>query len=217
MKQIFEKFIENLFDKIIDNNFEKIKISDFNFEFKNENICYNIKYISPCVILEKNNNKICEWLLNENSSKKYTENILDDFSNIINNKKFEKEIKIISNQSQKEINIDKMADKLLHFFPDFRENYALLEKISEKISFFNSKIMPEINKMIHKTKDDNKIERMFKNLCNDYVFGDSQTRCIITMLFFRGIESKESRKKIRNLLPNYMKKTWDATLRIKKA
>ena len=180
MKQIFEKFIENLFDKIIDNNFEKIKISDFNFEFKNENICYDIKYISPCVILEKNNNKICEWLLNENSSKKYTENILDDFSNIINNKKFEKEI-------------------------------------SEKISFFNSKIMPEINKMIHKTKDDNKIERMFKNLCNDYVFGDSQTRCIITMLFFRGIESKESRKKIRNLLPNYMKKTWDATLRIKKA
>lgn len=216
MKRLFEKFIESFYDRITESNLEKMKISDFCFEFKNNEVCYIIKYISPCIILEKNNNKICEWLLDENSSRKYLEDILEDFVNIILNKKpkfTKKETKIISDQ--KEISVDKMADKLLHFFPNCREDYFLLEKISEKISFFNNKIMPEINKMICRTKDDNKTERMFKNLCDDYIFGDSQTRCIITMLFFRGVKNKKSRKKIRNLLPSYMKKTWDATLRVK--
>ncbi|MBO6126844.1 MAG: hypothetical protein J6P21_02445 [Clostridia bacterium] len=216
MKQLFEKFIENFYVRVTESNLEKIKISDFCFEFKNKEVCYAIKYVSPCIILETNNNKVCEWLLDKDASKKYLEDVLEDFVNIILKKKPEcakKEMKII--KDQKETNVNKMADKLLHFFPNFRENYFLLEKISEKISFFNNKIMPEINNMICRTKDDNKTERMFKNLCDDYVFGDSQTRCIVTMLFFRGIKNKKSRKKIRNLLPNYMKKTWDATLRVK--
>ena len=216
MRQLFEKFIENFCSRITESNLEKTKISDFCFEFKNKEVCYVIRYVSPCVILEKNDNKICEWLLDGNSSKKYLEDVLEDFVNIILKKKNEfakKEIKII--KDQKEVSIDKMADKLLHFFPNFKENYFLLKKISEKISFFNNKIMPEINKMICRTKYDNKIERVFKNLCDDYVFGDSQTRCIITMLFFRGIKNKKSRRKIRNLLPSYMKKIWDATLRVK--
>ncbi len=216
MKEIFEKLIKNLYLKIMYANFEKTKISDFNFEFKNEAVCYTVEYVSPCVSLKKGGNKLCEWLLDENASNKYIEDIISDFSNVIINKKPEIQKREAKVNDQKEISIDKMADKLLHFFPDLRAKYDPIEKISEKISFFSSNILPEINKMITKKKEENKIERMFKNLCNDYVFGDLQTRCMITMLFFRGIEGKESRKKIRHLLPNYIKKTWDATLRVKR-
>lgn len=215
MKKIFEKLIENLYCKIMHANFEKNKISNFNFEFKNESVCYTIEYTAPCVVLKKNDNKLCEWFLDENASNKYIEDIVFDFSNVIIDRKPEIQKKEVKVNDQKKISVDKMADKLMHFFPDLREKYELLEKISEKISFFSINILPEINKMVTKKKEENKIERMFKNLCSDYVFGDLQTRCIITMLFFRGIEGKESRKKIRSLLPHYIKKTWDATLRVK--
>lgn len=196
-------------------NFEKNKISDFNFEFKNGAVCYAVEYTAPCVVLKKEGSKLCEWLLDENSSNKYIEDIVSDFSNVIIDKRPEIQKKEAKVNDQKEVSVDKMADKLMHFFPDLRGKYQTLEKISEKIYFFSNSILPEINKMVVKTKEENRIERMFKNLCNDYVFGDLQTRCIITMLFFRGIEGKESRKKIRSLLPNYIKKTWDATLRVK--
>lgn len=215
MNQIFEKIINELHEKISESAFEKNKISDFCFEFKNSEVCYTVEYKAPCLVLSKNGEKLCEWLLNENSSKKYIGEIVSDFSDTIGKKKLVSPAKRLEKNIQKEVTIDKMAEKLMHFFPNFRESYNSTQKISEKISFFGDKIIPEINKMISKNKDENKVERMLSNLCNDYVFGDLNTRCVITMLFFRGINGKENRKKARRFLPNYMKKTWDATLRMK--
>lgn len=218
MKEILNKLVDDLLKKIGEEKYEKKLISDFEFEIRDDSECYSIKYNSEVVCLEKEDHKISEWRLNQNSINKDLDDIVNDFANTISPKKIEN--KFIQDRpkriDQKEVDFDKMASRVLQFFPNERETFDKNSSLREKIRFLKDKILPQINKMISRTKDDKKIERMFNNLCNDYAFGDEQARCVITMLIFNGVTDKECRAKIKSILPNYMKKTWDASWRVGK-
>lgn len=222
MKELFKKFIDSLSQKLENENFVVNYVSDFSCEFKNDVNRYDVKYISPCLILEKNEKSICEWFFNEQSVSKDIESISSDFASSIlekniSNKKFKEDE--VSKHGDKKIDFNKMINKVLQFFPDLRNEFEQFDSeitLREKIFFTKKKVLPQMNRMIGRTKDENKVNRMFNNLCNDYVFGDDQVRCIVTMLFFNGIEGKTNRAKVRSLLPDYMKKTWDASWRAKK-
>ena len=219
MKEIFDKFIENLSSKIENSNFEINNVSDFCYEIKNNSNTYIIKYESPCIFLEKSEKKICEWMLNENSTNKDINCILDDFSDIINEKK---KIKTVSKEEKKTddlIKFDDMVSKILQFMPDikdmFYQRFSETSKLSDKIKFLKNEVVSQLNKMISRSRDDKKLERLFYNLSKDYVFGDENTRCIITMIIFNGITDEKLREKVQSILPAYMQKTWVASWRVR--
>ena len=66
------------------------------------------------------------------------------------------------------------------------------------------------------TKSDNKTERLIKHLCNSYIFGDENTKCVVSMLFFNGINGENERQKVRKMVPFYLKKTLDASWKIRR-
>lgn len=221
MVEKFKNFINMLHEKIKTSEFKLNLISDFCCELENDSTKYNIKYESPCIILEDSDKKISEWMFNNDTSSKDTELILDDFCNYMvgrKQKKFKTEKK--DENSSDKVNFDSMISKVLQFFPEERDQYSKnfsdSSKISEKINFIKEKIIPQINNMVNRSRDDKRLVRLFSNLCKDYAFGDDDTKCVVSMLFFNGIEGKQSRMKVKDMLPMYMKKTWIASERYKK-
>lgn len=227
MKDIFKKVLDELTDKIKEENFECFKVSEFCCELKNNSKEFTVKYISPCLILEKSNKRISEWFFSEKTTNKDINEIVKDFSGMILAKK---EARVVSgtenvkitnetDDSQKCVNFEKMLHKVLQFFPKLKEDYDAKfdhdSSLCKKINFIRDFVIPEILKMINRTRDDNRLERMFLNLCDDYVFGDETTKCIITMLFFNSISNESARRKIREYIPKYMIKVWDASWKIR--
>lgn len=222
MKEILDQFIENLSSRIENNNYVVSHISDFCYEIKNDANTYTLKYESPCIFLEKSDKKICEWMLNQNSTTKDINCILDDFSDIINEKKKIKNLDSSKEEKKKNddlIKFDDMISKILQFMPDikdiFYQKFSETSKLSDKINFLKREVVPQLNKMIARSRDDKKLERLFYNLSKDYVFGDDDTRCIITMIIFNGITDEKSREKVKFILPAYMQKTWVASWRVR--
>ena len=221
MKEIFDKFIENLSSRIENNNYEVNNISDFCYEIKNDSNTYIVKYEPPCVFLEKSEKKICEWMLNGNSTSKDMDCILDDFSNIINEKKKIKDSNIAKEEKKVNdlIKFDNMVYKILQFMPDikdvFYQRFSETSKLSDKIKFLKNEVVSQLNKMIGRSRDDKKLERLFYSLSKDYVFGDEDTRCVITMVIFNGITDEKLREKVKFMLPAYMQKTWVASWRVR--
>jgi len=221
MVEKFKDFANMLYEKIKVSEFKLDYVSDFCCELENDSTKYIIKYDSPCIILENSGKKISEWMFNSDTSNKDAELILDDFCNYIagkKQKKFKAEKK--DGNSSDEVNFDSMVSRVLQFFPEERDqysnNFSDSSKISEKISFIKEKIIPQINNMVNRSRDDKRLVRLFSNLCKDYAFGDDDTKCVVSMLFFNGIEGKQSRSKVKDMLPMYMKKTWIASERYRR-
>lgn len=221
MIEKFKNFTNKLYEKIEIFGFKLNYISDLCCEFENNSIKYIVRYESPCIILENSDKKISEWMFNNEISNKDESLILDDFYSYIVGKKKKK----IRNEKKDEpasnvVNSDSMISRVLQFFPEEREQYSKCfsdsSGISEKISFIKEKIIPQINNMVNRSRDDKRLLRLFSNLCKDYAFGDSDTKCIVSMLFFNGIEGKQARSKVKDMIPMYMKKTWTASERYKK-
>lgn len=221
MVEKFKDLTNELEKKIESSGFKLTSISDFHCELENESAKYAIKYESPCIILENSDKKISEWMFNSDTPNKDIDLILDDFCSYIIGRKQRK----IKSEKKCEVQSDKvsfesMLSKVLQFFPEERDQYSKnfsdLSKMSEKINFIKEKLIPQINNMVNRSRDDKRLVRLFSGLSKDYAFGDDDTRCIISMLFFNGIEGKESRLKVKDMLPMYMKKTWIASERYKK-
>ena len=221
MKEMIDKFIENLSSRVESNNYKIDNISDFCYEIKNDSNTYTLKYEPPCIFLEKSGKRLCEWMFEENSTNKYIDGILDDFSDIINEKKKIKDSNISKEKKENDdlVKFDDMISRILQFMPDvkdiFYRTFSENSKLSDKIKFLRDEIVPQLNKMISRSRNYKKLERLFYNLSKDYVFGDEDTRCVITMIIFNGIVDNKSREKVRLLLPAYMQKTWMASWRVK--
>lgn len=221
MIEKFKDFTNKLYERVKISEFKLNYISDFCCELENDSTKYTIKYESPCIIIENSNKKISEWMFNDNISNKDIDLILDDFGGYIVGKK-EKRIKDEKKDEVNSdiVNLESMILRVLQFFPEEREQYSRCfsdsSKISEKINFIKEKVIPQINNMVNRSRDDKRLVRLFSNLCKDYAFGDDDTKCVVSMLFFNGIEGKKSRLKVKDMIPMYMKKTWISSERYKK-
>lgn len=221
MEESLNKLAEDLSGRIEENNYKINKISEFQYEIKNDSNCYFLKYESSCVFLEKSEKRVCEWMLNENTTKKDIECILNDFSDIINEKKKIKDFTKEEGKSESSelVKLDDVIIRILQFMPDikdkFQKKFSESSELSDKIFFLRDEVMPQLNKMINRTRDDKKLERLFYNLSKDYVFGDENTRCVISMIIFNGITDEKSREKVKSILPPYIQKTWVASWRVR--
>ena len=211
-------------ENIKEENFESYEVSDFCSELKSGSKEFAVRYVSPCLVLEKSGKKVCEWFFNEKTTKKGTHEIIKDFSNIILDKKsadvnIKNEDATLTDKTQDCVNFDKMLHKVLQFFPNLRESYDTEfndnSSMCKKINFIKEFVVPDILKMISRTRDDNRLERLFSNLCDDYVFGDETCRCVVTMLFFNSITEPDARKKVKEYIPKYMLKAWNASWRMR--
>ena len=222
MNNSFEKLVSDL-EKKVSSNFSLRKISDNEFEFKSSTFLFKILWQNSSVILlSDEKNKLCEWSLEENATNKDISSISNDFCEFMIGRK---ERKIDKNKNEDEnsdeisdITFDEMVEKVLQFFPDERSKYESQIKdlnIKDKVLFLRDNVIGKIDDMSKKSKQDNRTERLFKHLGNSYVFGDKTTKCVVSMLFFNGITGAEERKKVRKVLPFYLRKTWDFSWKVR--
>lgn len=218
----FEKLISDL-EKKTSSNFSVKKISDSEFDFVSSSSLFKIVWQNSNVILfSDEKKKLCEWSLEENSTNKDISLISDDFCEfMIGKKEYKVDKRNNSNEDNEEfsdISFDKIVEKVLQFFPDERAKYEEEVKnldIKNKILFLRDNVVDKIDDMSKKSKQDNRTERLFKHLANSYIFGDKNTKCVVSMLFFNGVKGVEERKKIRKMLPFYLRRTWDASWEVR--
>lgn len=220
MDKIFIKLVDEFEQKISGNGFSKNQISDSEVEFSKDETKFIISYLNSTVKLSSGDKKLCEWHLNDSSTNKDVNLIVDEFCEFILGKKDDKleEKKQVVELSNETITFDKMMEKVLTFFPDERDEYVKNlsnTSLKDKILFVKNSIIPKIDNMVKKSKCDNRTNRLFNHLADSYVFGDDDTKCIITMLFFNSITGEEERNKVRSMLPYYLKKTWDFSWKFK--
>ena len=221
MNEIFNKLIDEFEQKINGNDFSKNQISDGEVEFSKGEVCFKISYLDSNVVLSSSDKKLCEWHLNDSSTNKDISEIVDEFCELVIGKKSKKVVskKLGSDiPSNETITFDKMIEKVLQFFPDQRDEYVKnlsTSTIKDKVLFIKNNVIPQISDMVKKAKCDNRTDRLFNHLSNSYVFGDDNTKCIITMMFFNSITGNDERKKVRSMLPYYLRKIWDFSWKFK--
>ena len=222
MSDSFNRFIDSLRQKVLNKNFVEKKISDSEFEFSKGDLSFKILWKNSNVILFSSEKKLCEWYLGNDPTNKDISSISDEFCEFMVGKK-ENKSKIKNSEVVEDtsnVSFDKMVEKVLQFFPEEREIYQndnlSSSTIKEKISFLKNNVIIKMNDMIKKTKSDNKTERLIKHLCNSYIFGDENTKCVVSMLFFNGINGENERQKVKKMVPFYLKKTLDASWKIRR-
>ncbi len=222
MNSSFEKLISDL-EKKTSSNFSAKKISDDEFDFVSSTSLFKIVWKNSNVILfSDEKKKLCEWSLENEATNKDISLISDDFCEFMIGKK-EKKIdkknsRNESNEEFSDVSFDKMVEKVLQFFPEERAKYEENVKnltIKDKVLFLRDNVVGKIDSMSKKPKQDNRTERLFRHLGNSYVFGDKTTKCVVSMLFFNGVKGTEERKKIRKMLPFYLRRTWDASWEVR--
>jgi hypothetical protein len=194
-------------------NFSWEKPSENEITFTREECKYEIKFEGGVVKLSFGERVLCEWLLGR--SKKDAEMAIADFSEAILGRK--EKGKILKKPSLTNVDFFFLAEKFCGIFPEIKQNFEH-EKLEfgkkfRKIRFTRESIVPKIYDLLSKEKEKNKLEKIFKILSNAYVFGDEDTKCIVTMAIFNEIKSAQERELAKQFLPNSIKKVWNASAR----
>jgi ATP-dependent protease Clp ATPase subunit len=210
-------FLAEKFESLAkEKKFDKQKISENEFVFNHQEKKIKLKLDNNIVRIFDDSDKIlCEWFLDENSSKKDLEVAAFDFYETIFGKT-QPEIKAI--KKSKDLNNTDffyLIEEMTKIFPEIKLEYEKElnnTKKFRKIKFTREVIMPKISETLEHEKEKSKISKIFKNLCNSYVFGDEDTKCIITMAIFNEIKTPKKQNLSIKFLPNTMKKVWNASL-----
>ncbi|MDR1240417.1 MAG: hypothetical protein LBK29_00855 [Oscillospiraceae bacterium] len=212
MENKFDEFLNKLKLILGNNNFSWELSSESEVFFAKENLKYVVKFENDTVKLIFLEKTLCEWLLSE--SKKDIEAAILDFSELILSKK-NSAVRVPEKSDLKNVDFFIFAEKMCRLFPEIKEEFDnekhKFGKNFRKIKFSSEFISPKILEILDKGKEKNKLEKIFKVLSSAYVFGDEDTKCIVTMAVLREIKTAEN--SVKKVLPGIFRKIWGASAR----